>query len=78
MTQNITPENILLYIYGEANPELMQQIAAAIQSDSALYQFYTEALEVKKALESQPLLNPNPTSEKIIMEESHDSYSETV
>lgn len=78
MTNTITQEHILLYIYGEADSNLKQQIAAVLQNDMELYQFYQDALDVKNLLEQQSMMVPAPTSERIIMEESHDSYSETV
>lgn len=78
MTNTITQEHILLYIYGEADSNLKQQIAAVLQNDMELYQFYQDALDVKNLLEQQAMMVPATTSERIIMEESHDSYSETV
>lgn len=78
MINTITKEHILLYIYGEADSNLKQQIATALQTDMELYQFYVETMEVKDMLNLQQLEVPSITTEKIILEESHDSYSETV
>lgn len=78
MTNTITQEHILLYIYGEADSTLKKEIAVALQNNTELYLFYQDALEVKELMEQQEMLVPAVTSERIIMEESHDSYSETV
>lgn len=75
MHQTITQEDIIRYAYGEASAEEQLLIQEALASNPELQDFLAllkQSADVLNGIE----LTPNPTSVRIIMEESQDSSME--
>lgn len=77
MISTFTQEDLLLFIYGEAEHQLETQIKSALKSDEKLKDTYNALLNTINKLDSFSF-NPDKTSLKIIMEESAITHGESL
>ncbi len=75
MSITFTEDDLILFIYGEANPILKSKINSALLSDRKLQEQFTALLQMVNRLEVVNF-QPHDTSLKIIMEESALTQSE--
>ena len=75
MSITFTENDLILFIYGEANPILKSKINSALLSDRKLQEQFTALLQMVNRLEVVNF-QPHDTSLKIIMEESALTQSE--
>lgn len=69
MISNFTQNDLIQFIYGEADKNLEDEIKSALKSDVMLFETYCQILDTVNSLENFKL-NPDNTSLRIIMEES--------
>ncbi|NUM31163.1 MAG: hypothetical protein HUU47_02425 [Bacteroidetes bacterium] len=77
MISTFTQEELLLFIYGEAEHQLENQIKTALKVDFNLQIYYQQLIETIGKLDVSPI-NPNETSCKIILEVSSISQGESL
>lgn len=77
MSITFTEDDLILFIYGEANQALEAEIKTALLTDKALQEQHRSLLAVINELDSAKF-QPHDTSLKIIMEESALSQRETI
>ena len=69
MNNTFNENDLLLFIYGEANPDLALKIKDALLSNKDLQKKHQNLLSITKQLDGVSF-QPNETSLKIIMEQS--------
>lgn len=77
MNATITQETILLYIYRELPEDEMNRVEAFIESNADARQYYQECLHTLEVM-GEAKSDPDPTSVKIILEESHTENPELI
>lgn len=77
MNTNITNLHVLALIYGEIQGAEASYVFQAIKTHPDLYSFYVEAIQMKLKLD-EAIEHPSPTSLDIVLEHSHDSFTESV
>ena len=77
MISTFTQEDFLLFIYGEAEHQLENEIKKAIKVDAELHNIYHQLLDTICKFDKL-LIKPNDTSCRIIMEESSISQGESL
>jgi hypothetical protein len=77
MKLTFTQEHIILYIYGELDAPLSQQLEKELLTNVALRDYYEQKVALFKQLDAC-YEEPNETSVKIILEESLSSNLETI
>jgi hypothetical protein len=75
MTQNFTQNDILLYLYGELDKQLIPSIQKAISENEELRNFYTHSLQTLNELD-EIKENPSVSVINILNEESRSSSLE--
>ena len=77
MSITFTEDDLILFIYGEANDVLEAEIKSALITDKNLQDLHRSLLSVIYQLKTERF-EPNDTSVKIIMEESALSHREKI
>lgn len=77
MSITFTEDDLILFIYGEANDDLDAEIKSALITDKNLQDVHRSLLSVINQLKPERF-EPNDTSVKIIMEESALSHREKI
>lgn len=77
MKATITELNVLAFIYGELSQKESLEVFEAIKTDPDLYSFYAEAQQIRQKLDLT-LEQPSATTLDIVIEHSHDSFTESV
>jgi hypothetical protein len=77
MSITFTEDDLILFIYGEANDVLDAEIKSALITDKNLQDLHRSLLSVIHQLKPERY-EPNDTSVKIIMEESALSHREKI
>lgn len=77
MKSNITELNVLAFIYGELSQKESLEVFEAIKNDPDIYSFYAEAQQIRQMMDLT-LEQPSPTTLDIVLEHSHDSFTESV
>lgn len=77
MSITFTEDDLILFIYGEANDDLDAEIKSALITDKNLQDLHRSLLSVIYQLKTERF-EPNDTSVKIIMEESALSHREKI
>lgn len=77
MRITFTEDDLILFIYGEANESLDAEIKSALITDKNLQDMHMSLLAVINQLKTERF-EPNDTSVKIIMEESSLSQREKI
>lgn len=77
MSITFTEDDLILFIYGEANDVLDAEIKSALITDKNLQDLHRSLLSVIYQLKTERF-EPNDTSVKIIMEESALSHREKI
>jgi hypothetical protein len=65
---NFTPEQLVQYLYGEAPPEVLQDIEVALQYDWTLQQKIAVLKESQQLLDTVQLQQPRKQSVKAILD----------
>ena len=66
--QNFTPEELVRYIYGEASPEMVQEIEKALQDNWSLQQKLMVLKESRQQLDSIQLQQPRKQAVNAILD----------
>jgi len=77
MNNTITEENLILFIYGEADESLEAQVKSALMTDTFLREKHLALIATMRQIEPFPY-QPDDTSVKIILEESALSHREEI
>lgn len=77
MNANFTPEQVILFIYGELSEEQAQLLRKELQTNIQLRDYYEKEVKLFKELDTL-FAEPNDTSVQIILEESHSTNLETI
>lgn len=75
MQQIFTQDDVLLYIYNELEPESVQGLLKAMETNQELASFYNESMKTVDAL-NQIKMDPTPSVVTILTEESRSSSLE--